>query len=414
MKEQIKLTPNEFKRYLEYVGGQGELLQRIPKFKDKIIVINSSINLSEFKTYSLGNLMVIGDLYIGSKNDISDLYNVTVTRKIHGNDLLILNTYYDTGAVDILENLPYDITVNPETDRLNTELVFDFNGIHDFCLFIGYDEGESSQMAHMYRSYNDFYETTTEDMKEGYIYRWFNDENRETMITIGKLFLPDLEINNFGDIEEKSDIIYSRMIDFFMEEIDDIIDEYFTQLNRAVSDATDDEIDTEFNNYLSDFGLVEYSKFSRYGITIDKLLSLFKEHPSNVKISTLFDDLSNKPDVYTLSYDVNYDKYFDEIDFNRSVTRNLESILEKINNHIENNDKNYLDMIDFLSRNNFENGILYELPKDNTKSFYIKGYDFDKNKIHVNIRDIKTNSTIRDGYYDLENFKLLLYHPELF
>lgn len=414
MKEQIKLTPNEFKRYLEYVGGQGELLQRIPKFKDKIIVINSSINLSGFKTYSLGNLMVIGDLHIGSKNDISDLYNVTVTKKIYGNDLLILNTYYDTGAVDILENLPYDITVNPETDRLNTELVFDFNNIHDFCLFIGYDDSESSQVVHMYRSYNDFYETTTEDMKEGYIYRWFNDENRQTMTTIGKLFLPDLEINNFGDIKEKSDIIYSRMIDFFMEEIDDIIDEYFTQLNRAVSDAIDDEIETEFNNYLSDFGLVEYFQFSRYGITIDKLLSLFKEHPSNVKISTLFDDLSNKPDVYYLQYNVNYDEYFDEIDFNRSVTRNLESILEKINNHIENNDKNYLDMIDFLSRNNFENGILYELPKDNTKSFYIKGYDFDENKLHVNIRDIKTNSTIRDGYYDLENFKLLLYHPELF
>jgi len=169
MKEQIKLTPNEFKRYLEYVGGQGELLQRIPKFKDKIIVINSSINLSGFKTYSLGNLMVIGDLHIGSKNDISDLYNVTVTKKIYGNDLLILNTYYDTGYVDILENLLYDITVNPETDRLNTELVFDFNNIHDFCLFIGYDEGESSQLVNMYRSYNDFYETTTEDMKEGYI-----------------------------------------------------------------------------------------------------------------------------------------------------------------------------------------------------------------------------------------------------
>jgi hypothetical protein len=414
MEERIKLTPNEFKRYLEYVGGQGELLQRISKFKDKIIVVNSSINLSGIKTYSLGKLMVNGDLHIGSKNDISDLYNVTVTRKIYGNDLLILKTYYDTGYDDILENLPYDITVNPETDRLNTELVFNFSSIGEFCKFIGYREGESHTADHIYQTHNDFYETNNEEMEEGYIYRWFNEENKKTMITLTKLFLPDLTINNFVDIQKNSNIIYSRMNEAFSEEFDDIINEYFVQVNRATSDAIDNELESVFTDFISDFGLVEYSQFSSYGITIGSLLSLFEEHPGKVKISTLLDTISSfKPDIYEIQFNVNYDEDFDDIDFNRSVERNLESILEKINNHIENYDKNYLDMFDLLNRNNFKNGVLYELPKDKTKSFYIKGYDFDKNKLHVNIRDSKTNST-SDGYYDLENFKLLLYHPELF
>ena len=57
----ITISPEEFKQYLEYVSYKGDALTKFPKFKNKKIIVNGYLNLSDTPLDSLGPLLRVTD-----------------------------------------------------------------------------------------------------------------------------------------------------------------------------------------------------------------------------------------------------------------------------------------------------------------------------------------------------------------
>ncbi len=75
--DEIVLTPDEYKKYLNMVSYDGRLLYNIPKFRGKKIVINQKLDLSGLPVKDLGPIVINGGLDI-SRTKISSLDNVDI------------------------------------------------------------------------------------------------------------------------------------------------------------------------------------------------------------------------------------------------------------------------------------------------------------------------------------------------
>jgi hypothetical protein len=120
---------------------------------------------------------------------------------------------------------------------------------------------------------------------------------------------------------------------------------------------------------------------------------------------------------YDNSYDFRDDDNFDKESFNRTVERNFDEILEKIE---ESSDleggglKNFIEMISRI-KSKFKLNIWYKLPKDKSVNFKISGFDRDKMKINLLLnKSDKGPYSGKSISLSEENFYKLLYQKELF
>jgi hypothetical protein len=100
---------------------------------------------------------------------------------------------------------------------------------------------------------------------------------------------------------------------------------------------------------------------------------------------------------------------FDKDSFNNEVERQLDSIIEKLED-----DVNVTEFLEFRKRilSKYKIDVWYELPKDKKKSFKIK--EFDKDDMTVSVEMRTPEGRFETKKYPEENFYYLLHQPELF
>lgn len=428
-KEKLTLTPEQFKMYLNAVEGNGDYLFKLRNFKNKEVFVDGDLNISNTNTTSLGPLSYVNGKLNIKNSKLKSLGNVVARMGIVGGDYLILKSYVETGNEELLKDLISDSKVVDEykifPDRLETEifLSMDDETFYQMCNLSDDDVWFLNTVNNSYHSYN-FYDTDSavEDFKEGYIYHHFDDENIEKLIDILKLISPNLKINNKEDLIDKSKEVFEILDYTFGSELSDIVSEFTYEKDGAITKEVQNEIDTEMTGVFDNYGLQELRKYNEYKIEVGKLIKLFEEYGENISIYQLFKEISDKeltfPYFVELQYQVDYGNEFDSSSFNRWVNGNLEKIEEKITEGGFENLEEYNKILDEIGKK-FEFGEWYVLPKDSSKErdkqtqFKINNVDLQTNLISVTL-DLPNEKKYKTVDYSLEEYNLLLYHPELF
>jgi hypothetical protein len=267
-------------------------------------------------------------------------------------------------------------------------------------------------------SYYDGYEfmdsyRADEEWREGYLIRYFNEENITKVRDILKYINPNLV--NFDDSDEDNTRDVSQLLeDLYGDEIGYITSEYSSVLNEGGNREAKDEITNDFCDVLLPYYIIKIDCLSKYVTSVNlliklydnasstdlTLMELFKESFYNVKISGGY---------YEHSYEYGYNS-FDSNEFNSEVTRQLDKILEKVGeDYSEDTLKIYQTIIAKFGINK-----THPIPASEGYSFKILRVDTDDDT--VVIRKFKTRDPwgeSEDQSFTLETFNDFLHNYKL-
>jgi len=296
-------------------------------------------------------------------------------------------------------------------------IVIDFGDDEKFFKNFDVSEDDMWFMNSISSSYSD-YEfidsyTVEEDWKEGYIvFGDLNDENREKLKQIGEILISSKEFNL--NSEEYRQELSTTLLDLFERETDNILSDYFVEKNREMSVTARESIEKEINDVLESAGFTlkrSYNEIvttpanllmwsARLGINKSDVISLFNQIVENNggSIGGWAED----------QYEYQDSDNFDSDSFNNEVERQLDSIIEKLDE-----DVNVTEFLEFRKKilSKYDIGKVYELPKDKSLKFRIKNFDKDNIQVVVEIGGPKGAITRK---FNEEQFNNLLYQPELF
>ena len=266
----------------------------------------------------------------------------------------------------------------------------------------------------------EFFDTYTveEDFKSGYIiYNLLNDDNLEKLEKISSLIVPEKEFDLTDDTFKE--ILAERLNTLFEREMDWIIGDYASEKNNEMVQTARQSVNDSITRMLNELGFELKRSYDTISTTIGNLLmwsvrmQLFK-----TDILSLFKQIieSHGKGIggwHDNSYEFQDPDNFDLVSFNRTVERNLDSILDKIEDDSNEEGKSLRDFIEMMDRikSKFKLNVNYSLPKDKDISFSIKGFDKEDMKILITLR-----KGLKQRNFKLteENFYKLLYQKELF
>ena len=323
-----------------------------------------------------------------------------------------------TSVRDLENSDPSILEIIPGDPLGQSKIVFDFGDDDNFLKFLDLTDDDIWFFNVMNSHYSD-YEfmdsyTIDEDWKEGYIvYGDLNDENQEKLKQISEIILPSKEFDIRSD--EYRQELSSVLSDLFERETDNILSDYFAEKNREMTITARESMNNELDKALESIGFAFKRKHdeiyttaanllmwtARYGITkidaMSLIQKLIEDHGRN--IGNWAEDQYEYQD---------YDN-FDSKSFNNYVERQLDSILEKLEE-----DETLEDFIEFRKKilSKYKINVWYELPKDKKKSFKIK--DFDRDDMTVSVEMRTPEGGFETKKYSEEQFYNLLHQPELF
>ena len=319
--------------------------------------------------------------------------------------------------------------VDPIIERVRTnsqnlaqsELTIEFDDdVKFFNLFdISDDDVWFMKMINSYYSDYEFmdYYSVKEDFLQGYtIFGHFDDENIEKLRQVNKLIYSrkfDLEDEDF----RKG--LANRMFDAFNFPTQNILNDYQTEKNREMIQVAQKTINKEVNDYFKEFDF-EFTPYAGLKTTVANLIMWYiRTNSVHLPIEELLKKVfeTSRTDIggwHEYSYDYQNDEYFDNESFNRTVSRSLDEILEKIEDGYEREGfdlKSYIDMVDRITKK-YGSERWHKLPKKPKEvRFKVIGFDKNPNKIEVKLqKDLKERSLKLSE----ENFYNLLYQPTLF
>lgn len=323
-----------------------------------------------------------------------------------------------TSVRDLENSDPSILEIIPADPLGQSKIVFDFGDDDNFLKFLDLTDDDIWFFNVINSHYSD-YEfmdsyTIDEDWKEGYIvYGDLNDENQEKLKQISEIILPSKEFDIRSD--EYRQELSSVLSDLFERETDNILSDYFAEKNREMTITARESMNNELDKALESIGFAFKRKHdeiyttaanllmwtARYGITkidaMSLIQKLLEDHGGN--IGNWAEDQYEYQD---------YDN-FDSESFNNYVERQLDSILEKLEE-----DETLEDFIEFRKKilSKYKINVWYELPKDKKKSFKIK--DFDRDDMTVSVEMRTPEGGFETKKYSEEQFYNLLHQPELF
>lgn len=316
-------------------------------------------------------------------------------------------------AVHIKDDLIFEL-------RDNGILVLRFDDNSDYFKLFGFDEYTIGRLSHMFSSYGGGYEyfdsyTANEDWNQGYLYNYFNNENKELFEEIKQYLSPELDLDDNNDL-----ISFCKLLDdTFSNRVGIITGDYSGEMDAAIETTLKEAVREDLCDIFMTDGIYQIgnSCFYKYYTTVDNLIKLYDRFNDKTSdISGLLEKLGEEKGVdnneYNDWYEYHYHDNFDEDSFNRTVNWNL----EKIKDELFDSD-NFKDIEEFkkiretLSKFTFNKW--YDLPKDKNKMFKIIGVDPTTNHILYEYK-IKNTMDFKKGKLDLKNFNLFLFQPELF
>jgi hypothetical protein len=309
------------------------------------------------------------------------------------------------------------IEVIPADPRGQSKIIFDFGDDDNFLKMLDLHDDDIWFFNVINSHYSD-YEfidsyTVEEDWKEGYIvYGDLNDENKEKLKQISEVILPSKKFNL--NSEEYRQELSSVLLDLFERETDNILSDYFVEKNREMTITARESINKELEKVVEDIGFYFKRKYDEVYTTPANIVMLAAKLGINKIDAMSF--IKQLIEIYAGNIgnwaedQYEYQDYdnFDGDSFNNEVERQLDSIIEKLED-----DVNVTEFLEFRKKilSKYDIDKVYKLPKDESIKFRIK--NFDKDNIQVVVEFGGTKGVITRKFNE-EQFNNLLYQPELF
>jgi len=319
---------------------------------------------------------------------------------------------------DLEESDSSILEVIPADPLGQSKIIFDFNNDENFFKMLDLHEDDVWFLNVMNSHYSD-YEfidsyTVEEDFKEGYIiYGELTDENVEKLKQISEVILPSKEfaLNDDAYRQELSTVL----LDLFENETDYILSDYFVEKNREMLITARESINKELDEVVEKIGFNFKRKFDEIYTTPANLLMFAAKFGINkIDAMSLIKQLIEESSGSGLGgwaenqYEYQDSDNFDNDSFNREVERQLDLIIEKLEE-----DVNVGEFLEFRKKilSRYEMNKWFELPKDKSIRFKLKNFDKDNMQIVVELL-LPTGVITRK--FNEEQFNYLLYQPELF
>uniref|UniRef100_A0A6C0JER8 Uncharacterized protein n=1 Tax=viral metagenome TaxID=1070528 RepID=A0A6C0JER8_9ZZZZ len=305
--------------------------------------------------------------------------------------------------------------------RDNGIMVLKFEDSEEYFKLFGFDKYQATNLSRIFSYYGgmewfDSY-TAAEDWGEGYLYNYFNDENKEIFEEIKQYMSPEL------DLEDNNELVqFCRfMAETFHNRIDIIVGDYTGEMDNAIEATMKNAIRADLCDIFRGDGIYQAgdSCFYKYYTTVDTLIKIydrFDDKTSDIYeiLKKLGEDKGVEGNEYNDWYEYNYQDNFDNDSFNRTVTWNLEKIKDELLESDRFKDiEEYKKVRETLEKYKYEYNVWYDLPKDKNTMFKITGVEPETNEV-VFVYKKKMTQDFKDGRLSLERFNLFLYHPELF
>jgi hypothetical protein len=271
----------------------------------------------------------------------------------------------------------------------------------------------------------DTYYFGDEEMKEGAIFRYFSNENMHLLKKILRIAAPSL----LTKMENKYDEIGRWLLSNFERNASEIASVFGYEYDSALVQGLRQYINKKFCNVFTPYGIVEKTCASEYYTTVDNLIKFWDNSGADKELSItemfksfiLEKGLELDEDLFDDYYHYYEEANFDQMNFDRTVDRELESILEKLEEQQEEGTLALnLEIYEFLSKQQYQFDVWY--PQKSEKTFgkveknigKINYFKFDELSDGEVIVLFQTPSGVKKSSMDLERLKLFLYHPELF
>jgi hypothetical protein len=264
-----------------------------------------------------------------------------------------------------------------------------------------------------------------EEMKEGYVLSYFDEENLKLFRDIIRLVNPSLSDFDLNDTTDAANFFYSK----FNSEANDIAWEYTERYDQSLKKGCLDYVNGKLCGRLTNYGIIEKECGEVYLTTVDILLEFWDEvgAPQDASIMDVFKQFAEKHDLI-LDEDLYEDYYsyfsyeeFDNDGFNKTVNRTLERLKDRV---LEDFDEGHLSeyqkFYELFKKLGLKIKKWEKFPQE--KSFGEKNQsvfivnDFDNGKIIVTYSESGNfgGSNMQKMVMNFEDFKNFLYHPELF
>lgn len=324
-------------------------------------------------------------------------------------------TGYELSRID---DLIVDIRFN-EANPKKSMVTLKFDSTEDYAKLFYEDENEIWFINAIYSSYSDYefqdYYWSLEDWKGGYILRDFSDENITKVKEILNIISPEhADLSDDSSYESAS----LDLLKIFEYEIDQIINDHNYEMNICKRKTAETEIEDELCDPFINYGIfAKGGCFWKYVTTVNVLLSLYRMYKTKSdNLTELLTKLArglNVSKFQEYSYETQCNDFDDE-SFQRTVSRQLDTIIEKLEDgEIFGNISHYKEIVDkVLSKYSLNR--LYNLPANPKISFRITKVDPQSNKIFVTVFKGSLTSPSEQRSYDLEGFNNFLHTPELF
>jgi hypothetical protein len=337
--------------------------------------------------------------------EIRDLYNIfpsayeIIDELIGRSNFLRDLKLYLSGEIDskdiFFEEEGVEIKLKP-TKNQNKELTWitiKFDDDSDYFKIFNLDDDDQNFINRIYSSYGtELYDSyyANEEFTEGRINFYFNEKNEQKFLEIIKIIAPEyVDDYNNGDQTEE---LFNRLEDMFERECRDIIYDYASYYNDALVDGNKEYIEESFGDIFFEYGIYKKSLFYSYVTSIGNFIELYEKIDSMGVESPyeLLKDIasnSNPPSsLWDNYYEVDTFKFFDKEGFNRNVERNLDSILEKLEDLSISEELNFMKKLNQDILSIYKMNRDYPFPYDKEKTFTITNVLKQEQKIELIVK----------------------------
>ena len=319
--------------------------------------------------------------------------------------------------------------ISRASNPAQSEILFEFEDDEKLFELMGLDDDDGWFARHVIDSYSNIdiesIDSLWDDFIQGYgsLFYNFNEENMKKLQEISVMILgKKTELNRESD----NSLLAKTLYELFNREANNMVDYYHTYLNEEIRITAKESITKEINSFLNDIGFELYRNFDIIKTTPSNLIMWYLQlNATDLDFEDLFEKICESVKTNSRGYNRiggwNENQYefrdagnFDDISFNRDVERQLDSILEKLE---EDED---IVKVGQIYRQIFDMGYEMEkwekLPKDENYHFRIEEIEKDTLKIFVKLSEnpYDWHAKVILRKVDIEGLKLLLNHPELF
>jgi len=316
------------------------------------------------------------------------------------------------------------LQVKPSDPLGQSTIVIDFDKDENFFKSLDISEDDQwflNAINSSYGSYEFMDSYTIEDeFNQGYVvYGDLNEENKKKLKEIAELILPGEEFDLDNDDYKVK--LSETLLSLFDDEMDWILGDYTSEKNSEMLTTARASIEKEINGFLESIGFILVRDYDQIATTPANLLmwSARLQIPK-IDVISLFNQIIEYSGTGRLggwaenSYEYQDYDNFDSNSFNNTVERQFEKILEKLDEDEDSGGEKIKEFLGFRNRivSKFGLNKWNKLPVDKTVSFKVESFDRENMKVIVSVE--KQYKGMRRLKLSEDNFKNLLYQPQLF